>query len=454
MKNGEDRPATASPSILQSEFSITAVVVFGSRGVTSMKSRGLRVVLVLLAMAGLGGAGYFAYLSEARAQAARSTQRLFERDVARLQAVIAEVRGSLPGYVAAGQDPAFWAGKMTRLLQDAQARAAALERNGISSSASQHIGTAEEAIAMLQQQDARVRDLLEEGQAVEASRLIFRDAVALSTAASLALSEAATLQADRTMAGIAAQRWNETYALGGAAGLAFLVLLLLVPRAVIQPGVDLTPARVRPADSSLRLGETRRSAADLDLQDEFRRPSRPPAVPVSPGPAPAVAPPPVAVPVSPPGLTPLQLEAVAALCTDLVRVADADQLQQLLERAATLLDATGLVIWLAVEGGAHLRPAFSFGYGPQALARIQTLGRNDDSAVSDAFREGRREVVAGKQGRSGALVMPLLSASGCVGVMAAETRAGSEARPTTQALAAILAAQLTTLMPSEEPSGK
>jgi hypothetical protein len=112
------------------------------------------------------------------------------------------------------------------------------------------------------------------------------------------------------------------------------------------------------------------------------------------------------------------------------------------------------VIWLAVEGGAHLRPAFSFGYGPQALARIQTLGRNDDSAVSDAFREGRREVVAGKQGRSGALVVPLLSASGCVGMMAAETRAGSEARPATQALAAILAAQLATLMPSEEPSGK
>jgi len=160
------------------------------------------------------------------------------------------------------------------------------------------------------------------------------------------------------------------------------------------------------------------------------------------------------VPVSPPGLTPLQLEAVAALCTDLVRVADADQRQRLLERAATLLDATGLVIWLATDEGVHLRPAFSFGYGPQALARIQALGRNDDNAVSDAFREGRREVVAGKQGSNGALVVPLLSSSGCVGVMAAETRAGSEARPTTQALAAILAAQLATLMPSEEPAQK
>ncbi len=414
-----------------------------------MKSRGLRAVLVLLAVAGLGSAGYFAYLSEMQAQTARTAQRLFERDVARLQVVIAEIRGSLPGYVAAGQDPAFWAGKMTRLLEDAQARAGTLERNGVSTSASQHIGTAEEAISMLQQQDARVRDLLEEGRAVEASRLIFRDAVQLSTAASIALSEAAALQAERTIGGIAAQRWNETYALAGAAGLAFLVLLLLVPRSLVLAGADLAPARVRAADSSLRLNETRRSSVDLNLPDEFRRPSRPPAVPAL-----AAPPTPVALPAPPPALTTLQLEAVAALCTDLVRVADADQLQQLLERAATLLDATGLVIWLATDEGARLRPAFSFGYGPQALARIQALGRNDDSAVSDSFREGRREVVSGKQGRNGALVMPLLSSSGCVGVMAAETRAGSEARPTTQALAAILAAQLATLMPSEESAQK
>jgi hypothetical protein len=72
--------------------------------------------------------------------------------------------------------------------------------------------------------------------------------------------------------------------------------------------------------------------------------------------------------------------------------------------------------------------------------------------VSDAFRETRVEVVAGAEGRSGALVTPLLSASGCVGVMALEMKGGGESRPATQALAAILAAQFATLMPSDEPA--
>ena len=401
-------------------------------------------------MGGLAGAGYFVYLSEVQTQAAQAAQRAFERDVARLQAVVAEVRASLPGYVAAGQDPAFWAGKVSQLLQDAQARTASLERNGITTEASQHIGTTEEAVAMLQQQDGRIRSLLEQGQNVEASQLIFHDTGQLCTTASVALSEASNLQVSKTLSDTAARRWNEIYALAGAAAFAFLVLLLLVPRAIVeaQPA-EAGPSTVRSpvSDAPIRL-DVGHGPLDLDLKDEMRRPRAAPARQEPPSPAP------VPVPARPAGASPGQLEALASLCSDLARVTDTEQLQQLLGRAASLLDATGIVIWLASEEGTLLRPAFIFGYGPQALARIQTLARTDENAVSDAFREARTEVVAGTEGRNGALVAPLVSPSGCVGAMAAETRGGGEARASTQALAAIIAAQLATLMPAEQPAGE
>ena len=409
-----------------------------------MKSRGLRVVLVLLAVAALGGAGYFAYLGEVRAQTARATQRAFETDVARLQTTIAELRAALPGYVAVGQDAGYWAGKISQLLQNVQARSGSIERAGVSTEASQQIGTAEEALAMLRQQDGRIRDLLDQGQTVEASRLIFQDAAQLLNVTTIALSEAASLQASKTIADIERQRWEEIYGLGGAAGLAFLVLLLLVPRTGVtghaRPDETTASVAAPMATTSLGFEGLGRSGFDLDLKDFGRPRNPPPPPPVAPAPVPA----PQAAASGP------DLLAAARLCTDLARVTDTDQLQQMLGRAASLLDATGIVVWLGNTGGSALRPAFSFGYGAQTLARMQTLQRDDENAVSAAYRHGRVEVVPGAEGRNGALVTPMLSAGGCVGAMAVETKAGGEGRADLQAVAAIIAAQLATLMPAEE----
>ena len=47
---------------------------------------------------------------------------------------------------------------------------------------------------------------------------------------------------------------------------------------------------------------------------------------------------------------------------------------------------------------------------------------------------------------SGAIVVPLVTSAGCIGVMAAEVQNGAEAEPGEHALATILAAQLSTLI--------
>ncbi len=62
------------------------------------------------------------------------------------------------------------------------------------------------------------------------------------------------------------------------------------------------------------------------------------------------------------------------------------------------------------------------------------------------------QVVCGVDGASGALATPLRSANRCIGVLSAELRDGWESSNAVQASAAIVAAQLATLVPAEAPA--
>ena len=72
------------------------------------------------------------------------------------------------------------------------------------------------------------------------------------------------------------------------------------------------------------------------------------------------------------------------------------------------------------------------------------MPRSANNAAAAAFRSGTLQVVLAKPGSTakGAIVAPVLSSDGCVGVLSAEIRNGREADELTQSLAAIFAAQL------------
>jgi len=142
----------------------------------------------------------------------------------------------------------------------------------------------------------------------------------------------------------------------------------------------------------------------------------------------------------------VDLVAAAQLCTDLARVKDTSELQGLLARIATLMDASGVVVWMGGAGGDVLWPAFSHGYTPHTLSKMQALPRDGSTPVSVAFRTGLMEIVPAAGRTSGAIVAPILASSGCVGVMAVEVRHGAETSDAEQALAGIVAAQLATLV--------
>ena len=87
-----------------------------------MKNPILRLVLLLVAIAGVGGAAYYVFLLEQRAASVRDSDRAFTEEVVRLQATLSEVRAAQAGYVASGQDTAVWIEKSTQLKQQADAQ--------------------------------------------------------------------------------------------------------------------------------------------------------------------------------------------------------------------------------------------------------------------------------------------------------------------------------------------
>jgi hypothetical protein len=74
-----------------------------------------------------------------------------------------------------------------------------------------------------------------------------------------------------------------------------------------------------------------------------------------------------------------------------------------------------------------------------------TLSADGDNVTSLAFRTRQPQVVRGSIDGQGALAVPLISASGCVGVLAAEVQ-GAKPGDARFAIARIVAAQLSTLV--------
>jgi hypothetical protein len=142
----------------------------------------------------------------------------------------------------------------------------------------------------------------------------------------------------------------------------------------------------------------------------------------------------------------VSLHSLAEVCTELARVADTSSLPSILERAASDLNASGIVVWIADPDGRELTHIVSHGYSPQVLSRLGTIGREAQNATAAAFRTGLVQTVKAGATSKGAIAAPLVSPLGTVGVMAAEVRDEGEARADTLAAATIVAAQLATLV--------
>jgi transcriptional regulator with XRE-family HTH domain len=146
------------------------------------------------------------------------------------------------------------------------------------------------------------------------------------------------------------------------------------------------------------------------------------------------------------------LIAVAHLCSQLARVQTTADVPPLLGELAKILDAIGVILWLWDPIANELMPALTHGYSERVVAQLPRVERDTNNATAAAFRAGRTCVVKGDDVDNGALAVPLMGPAGCAGVLAIELPERREEKDSVRAYAAILAAQLATLIGTAEPA--
>ncbi len=388
-----------------------------------MRSRAAKLTLGAATVILFAAAAFFLFTSEKQIADQQGRVRMFDLRAREATDALADLRVAQQAYVAAGQGIAFWMPKVAATADTAAKAVAALRESAVSSTAKASLDDAASAIAEFGTVDKRARDYLKSGQELMAADVVFTEGGETAATAGRQVEAARLAENQAFDAWEAALRRQEAMALAGTGILGALVILGL---ALARPGARMAAA---PATEPLTTAAESRvdrtpalavAASELPLRD---------AAPVAP-----MAPMRVISPL---------LTATAALCTDFGRVNEFQELRALLTRAAQVMEASGLVVWLGNTAGGDLRPVLAHGYSEQTIARMPAVPRAGHNAAAAAYRTGALQIVLSQPGGStGAIVAPLLSADGCIGALSVEIKGGGETSDSVQALAAIFAAQL------------
>ena len=381
----------------------------------------VRLTMVLVCLAAAAAAAFLIYSAERDLRAGDLRVDQFNATARRAIAAAADLRAAQQAYVAAGQGHDFWFTRVSALVTEFDDVLSILRSHASTPEAVRAVDDASGAVQDFLQVDKRARDLVRDGQTTAASDVIFGDGFDLTQRAGAAADRALVAELTGRDAVVADARRQEAIAIAGASGIALAVLLLLLPGG---RGSVPESARQDASPSAGREQKTADSVARVEVSE---------AVPAA---RPAPAPPPPEV----------DLAAMAALCADLARVADTPSLSSLLDRAAAILGATGIVIWIADPDGRELSPILIHGYPRNLANRLGTIDRNAENVTAAAYRTGLLQTLASDAVSNGAVAAPLVAAGGCVGVMAAEMKDRGEQRSALLAAATIVASQVSTLV--------
>ena len=390
-----------------------------------MKSRALRSTLLGLFVAALGAAGYLFWTGESKARAELNGARAFEASTRSLIRAVLDLRNAQQAYVAAGQSEEFWASRVGELTLVIRRDLGRLRDTASSAPAQSHLDAATSALQEFERVDRQARDFARNGQRLLASDLIFADGLQSTTAGLEALEFARSAETAARQSSTAAARRRQWTAAAGIAIVGLLTVIALFPTpSSSEPSV---PEESAPPEG----GPPARPEPIFDLARDPRDGSWTPLHPSI-----DAAPTRHAIP----------LGEMASLCLELARISETRALPQALERTAALLDASGVVLWIADPDGRELNPIVSHGYSPQLVMRFGTIPREAENATAAAFRTALVQTVNADAASNGAIAAPLVTPAGCVGVMAAEVRDGGEKHEGKLAAATIVAAQLATLV--------
>jgi hypothetical protein len=415
-----------------------------------MHNRAARLVLLFLFFAAMTTAAYLFWKANAQASATEAQAAAFDASARSAERALVELRAAQRGYVAAGQGGDFWTSRVAQSVEALRAALTSLRGQSTAAPAQTAIDRAASALDDFVRVDKRAVEYVRRDQRLLASDVIFADGQEFTDAALASVEQARTAELAARADLVDVSRRRGVFAITTGAAAAVLIVLLLLPqRTVVRAAPVLEQAAaVRPAE--LRQAQPVRAEPVRADADESAGASR--RAPASASDAPleeAQAPDEVPVLASE-AVVPVQIatdfNGVASLCVDLARVVDTRALPSLLDRAAALLDASGIILWIADPDGNELNPIFAQGYPQQLVNRLGTIPRNAENATAAAFRTALLQTVMADEISAGAIAAPLVTPGGCVGVMAAEVLHDSERQDMKLAAATIVAAQLATLV--------
>lgn len=414
------------------------------------------MLLFCLFIAAIGVAAFLFWRGQANIQS--ETEQLSAAEMTAREATrsLLEARASQQAYVASGQGLDYWAGQTSQHFETARTGLATLHASASSPQVLSTLEATGSTIDDLGRVDKRAIEHVRNGQRLLASDLVFNEGVKLNEAALKSLEQARLGESQARQNAIDTFRERQTFALvaGGAASMLTVLLLLpsarreertvVVERAPMPRAVE-PPAVEQPFASEVEWGRATEPQTKTAMAFEV-----PAEIPI---PEPATLSQDVVVeqevvverPIAP-VVTTTDIPGLATLCVDLARVSDTRALPSLLDRAASLLDASGIILWIADPDGRELNPIFAQGYPQQLINRLGTIPRDAENATAAAFRTSLLQTVMADEISPGAIAAPLVTSGGCVGVMAAEVRHDSERHEMMLAAATIVAAQLATLV--------
>lgn len=370
-----------------------------------MHTRAVRLILFAL-LVGVGlGAAYVTWDTQRRVDEVLATERDLDARIDQLAGHVAALGAAQQAAVIPGQSRSEWLSRESELFQQIHQEVAALPPRATSTQAAPAFASFSNALNAMVTMDARVRVHLQMGQELMATDLVFSEGRESIGAMAAVLRD---LEIAERAAAVERQRATHARAaaiLGGAALVWLLGLLALVH----------VPSRL--AEEPVA---TRQSTTAFEPTAPFAAP------------------------------TLVNAKDAAEICTALSRLTSASALPDLLARAAHVLDASGIIVWLGA--GEELFAVTAHGYDSRVLARLGPIARTADNATAAAWRSGAMQIVAGDVMGNGAIVAPLFGSAGCIGVLAAELRHGRESDEATQAVTAMIAAQLAAVVAAWPPA--
>ena len=392
-----------------------------------MRSRAARLVIGAIAWIAFCAGAFLLLETERLATERRAASQSFDTTAHDVAAALADIRVAQHAYLAEGQDVALWRPRLDALVKAAGGGLDRLARSTTSAGALAALSEALAETRRLSQIDQDARAAVSSGDRALAADLVLAQGGRSAVSAARLIDRARAEERREAALSEAAARREQALTLLGATIIASFVILLLVLSPAARAVTDEAPG--------LHLQDLRPPAQNVTADLSLRAPT------------PDVAPASKVVTRQAIDPSPQLLAEASEVCTAFSRARDSGERTTALQRAARLMKANGMIVWLGDAAGAPLRPVFAHGYSAQVLARLPAIPRSSETAVAAAYRSGSLQTVAAEAGQaSSALVAPLFAADACIGALTVEMPAGEEQTPAAGPLAALFAAQFATFL--------